>query len=216
MVKRVVVIGLGIFGFHIAKELYENGMEVIAIDKSKELIQKIKDFSSKAVVADAREKEVLESIGIQEEDIVIVSFGEDLSSSTLLTLHLKELNVKRIIVKAPNEDHKRILQKVGATEVIIPEREMAGKVAKSLISPNVIDYIPVSEDYNISEIAPPASFIGKSIAELNLRNRYHIEVIAIRDVLSDRITLVPQASSVIKDSDILVVIGKEPDIKKIK
>jgi trk system potassium uptake protein TrkA len=216
VVKRVVVIGLGIFGFHIAKELYENGMEVIAIDKSKELIQKIKDFSSKAVVADAREKEVLESIGIQEEDIVIVSFGEDLSSSTLLTLHLKELNVKRIIVKAPNEDHKRILQKVGATEVIIPEREMAGKVAKSLISPNVIDYIPVSEDYNISEIAPPASFIGKSIAQLNLRNRYHIEVIAIRDVLSDRITLVPQASSVIKDSDILVVIGKEPDIKKIK
>jgi len=216
VVKRVVVIGLGIFGFHIAKELYENGMEVIAIDKSKELIQKIKDFSSKAVVADAREKDVLESIGIQEEDIVIVSFGEDLSSSTLLTLHLKELNVKRIIVKAPNEDHKRILQKVGATEVIIPEREMAGKVAKSLISPNVIDYIPVSEDYNISEIAPPASFIGKSIAELNLRNRYHIEVIAIRDVLSDRITLVPQASFVIKDSDILVVIGKEPDIKKIK
>ena len=214
--KRVVVIGLGIFGFHIAKELYENGMQVIAIDKSKEVIQKIKDFSSKAVVADAREKEVLESIGIQEEDIVIVSFGEDLSSSTLLTLHLKELNVKRIIVKAPNEDHKRILQKVGATEVIIPEREMAGKVAKSLISPNVIDYIPVSEDYNISEIAPPASFIGKSIAQLNLRNRYHIEVIAIRDVLSDKITLVPQASSVIKDSDILVVIGKEPDIKKIK
>ena len=214
--KRVVVVGLGIFGFHIAKELYENGMEVIAIDKSKEVVQKIKDFSSKAVVADAREKDVLESIGIQEEDVVIVSFGEDLSSATLLTLHLKELNVKRIIVKAPNEDHKRILQKVGATEVIIPEREMAGKVAKSLISPNVLDYIPVSEDYNISEIAPPASFIGKSIAELNLRSRYHIEVIAVRDVLSDKITLIPQASSVIKDSDILVVIGKEPDIKKIK
>ena len=214
--KRVVVIGLGIFGFHVAKELYEKGIQVIAIDKSKEVIQKIKDFSSKAVVADAREKEVLEAIGIQEDDIVIVSFGEDLSASTLLTLHLKELNVKRIIVKAPNEDHKRILQKVGATEVIIPEREMAGKVAKGLISPNVIDYIPVSEDYNISEIAPPASFLGKSIAELNLRNRYHIEVIAIRDVLSDRITLIPPASSVIKDSDILVVIGKDPDIQKIK
>jgi trk system potassium uptake protein TrkA len=215
-VKRVVVIGLGIFGFHIAKELYEKGMEVIAIDKSKEVIQKIKDSCSKAVVADAREKEVLEAIGIQEDDTVIVSFGEDLSASTLLTLHLKELNVKRIIVKAPSEDHKRILQKVGATEVIIPEREMAAKVARSLISPNVIDYIPISEDYNISEIAPPASFIGKSIAELNLRKRYHIEVIAIRDVLSDRITLVPQASSVIKDSDILVVIGKDPDIQKIK
>jgi len=93
---------------------------------------------------------------------------------------------------------------------------MAAKVARSLISPNVIDYIPVSEDYNISEIAPPASFLGKSIAQLNLRNKYHIEVIAIRDVLSDRITLIPPASSVIKDSDILVVIGKDPDIQKIK
>jgi trk system potassium uptake protein TrkA len=214
--KRVVVIGLGIFGFNIAKDLYENGIEVIAVDKNKEVIQKIKGFSTKAILADGRDKDILESIGIQPDDVVIVSFGEDLAASTLITLHLKEMKVKTIIVKAPNEDHKHVLEKVGATEVIIPERAMADKVAKSLISPNVLDYIPLSEDYTICEIAPPPSFMGKTIGELHLRSRYHIEVIAIREMLPERLTMVPRADFTIKDSDILVVIGKEKDIQKIK
>ena len=117
--KRVVVVGLGIFGFNIAKDLFENGFEVIAIDKNKEVINRIRDFSTKAILADATDKELLEMIGIQPDDTVIVSFGEDLAASTLLTLHLKEMHVKNIIVKAPNEDHKRILLKVGASEAII-------------------------------------------------------------------------------------------------
>ncbi len=214
--KRVIVIGLGIFGFNIAKDLYENGIEVIAVDKDKDVVQKIKDFSTKAVLADGTDKEVIESIGIQEDDIVIISFGENLAASTLITLHLREMKVRNIIVKAPNEDHKRVLEKVGATEVIIPEREMADKVAKSIISPNILDYIPLSEDYTISEIVPPASFMGKTIGELHLRTRHHIEVIAVRETLPERLTMVPRAEFVIKDSDVLVVIGKEKDIQKIK
>ncbi len=214
--KRVVVIGLGIFGFNIAKDLYENGMEVIAIDKDKEVIQKIKDFSTKAILSDGTDKEMMESIGIQEDDVVILSFGEDLAAATLITLHLKQMKVKRIIVKAPNEDHKRVLEKVGATEVIIPEKEMADKVARSLISPNVLDYIPLSEDYTICELVPPSSFMGRTIGELHLRSRYHIEVIALREVLPERIIMVPRADFVIKDSDILVVIGRDKDIQKIK
>jgi trk system potassium uptake protein TrkA len=214
--RRVVVIGLGIFGFNIAKDLYENGLEVIAIDKNKEVIQKIRDFSTKAVIADGTDKEVMESIGIQEDDVVIISFGEDLAASTLITLHLKEMKVKHIIVKAPNEDHKHVLEKVGATEVIIPEKAMADKVAKSLISPNVLDYIPLSEDYMVYEMVPPASFMGKTMGELHLRSKYHIEVIAIREMLPDRLTMVPRADFVVKDSDVLVVIGKEQDIQKIK
>src|SRR4030066_1722452 len=214
--KRVVVIGLGIFGFNIAKDLYENGIEVIAIDKNKDIIQKIRDFPTKAILADGTDKEVIESIGIQPDDVVIISFGEDLAASTLITLHLKEMKVKNIIVKAPNEDHKHVLEKVGATEVIIPERQMADKIAKSLISPNVLDYIPLSEDYTICEMASPPSFMGKTIGELHLRSKHHIEVIAIREMLPERLTMVPRADFVIKDSDILVVIGKEEDIKKIK
>jgi trk system potassium uptake protein TrkA len=213
--RRVVVVGLGIFGFNIVKDLYENGLEVIAIDKNKDIIQKIKDFSTKAILADGTDKDVMESIGIHEDDVVIISFGEDLAASTLITLHLKEMKVKHIIVKAPNEDHKHVLEKVGATEVIIPEKEMADKVAKNLISPNVLDYIPLSGEYTITEMAPPASFFGKTIGELHLRSRYNIDVIAVKEVLSDRVKMVPPANFVIKDSDILVVIGKEKDVSKM-
>lgn len=214
--KRAVVIGLGIFGYHIARTLFESGFEVVAVDKNKEAIQKIRDYSSKAVLADGTDKEIMEEIGINEDDIAIISFGEDLAASTLITLHLRQQKIKTIIVKAPNVEHKLILEKVGATDVIIPEMDVAKKVAKSLVSPNVMDYIPLSEDYIISEMAPPNSFLGKTIRELGLRAKYHIEVIAVRDVISDNVQMVPQADFVIKDGEVLVVIGKEEDIRKIK
>ena len=214
--RRVVVIGLGIFGSQLARQLYENGLEVVAVDKNRDVVQRIKDHSTKAVLADATDKEVLESIGIDAKDTVVISFGEDLSASTLLTLYLKEMKVREIIVKVPNEDYKRILLKVGASEAIIPEREMANKVARSIISPNVLEYLPISEDYTIVELAPPTTFIGKSLADLDLRKKYNLQVIAIRDVLTNKMQLVPRASAIIKDSDVLVIIGKEDDIRKIK
>ena len=214
--KRVVVIGLGIFGSQLARQLYDKGIEVVAIDKNKDVVQRIKDHSTKAVLADATDKEVLESIGIDAADTVVISFGEDLSASTLLTLYLKEMKVKEVIVKVPNEDYKRILLKVGASEAIIPEREIANKVARSIISPNVLEYLPISEDFTIVELAPPSSFIGKSLAELDLRKRYQLQVIAIRDVLLEKLQMVPRASSIIKDSDVLVIIGREEDIQRVK
>jgi trk system potassium uptake protein TrkA len=213
--QRVVVIGLGIFGFNLAKDLFEAGLEVIAIDKNKDMVQKIRDYATKAIVADATDREMMEGIGLEEKDVVVISFGEDLAASTILTLHLKEMNIKNITVKAPNEDHKRILEKVGATEVVIPEREMAAKVARSLISPNVMDYIPLTQEYTVCEIAPPKSFIGRSIAEIQLRKKFNIGLLASRDVLTDQITMIPGGEFVVKDSDILVVIGKERDIRKI-
>jgi trk system potassium uptake protein len=216
MQKRVVVIGLGIFGFNIVRDLYAGGFEVIAVDKNKEAVQRVRDCSTKAIQADGTDKEIMEAIGIQEDDVVIISFGEDLAAATLITLHLKQMKVKTIIVKAPNEEHKLILEKIGATEVMIPEKEIAHKLAKSLISPNVLDYLPLSDDYMISEMAPPNSFLGKSIAQLQLRSRYHIEVIAIRDIVSDKINMVPGADFVIKDGDVLVMLGKEKDIQQIK
>jgi trk system potassium uptake protein TrkA len=216
MQQRVVVIGLGIFGFNIVRELYENGFEVIAIDKNKEAVQRVRDCSTKAILADGMDKEIMEAVGIQEDDITIVSFGEDLAAATLITLHLRQMKVKTIIVKAPNEEHKLILEKVGATDVIIPEKEIAHKVAKSLISPNVIDFLPLSDDYMIVEMAPPNSFLGKTLAELQLRSRYHIDVIAIKDIVSDKFQMVPSANFVIKDGEILVLVGKDKDIQQIR
>lgn len=214
--KRAVVIGLGIFGYHLARTLFENGFEVVAIDKDKDVIQKIRDYSTKAILADGTDQEIMDEIGIGEDDIAIISFGEDLAAATLITLHLRQMKVKNIIVKAPNEDHKMILEKVGATDVVIPEMDMAKKLAKSLISPNVMDYIPLSDDYMIFELAPPNSFLGKTLAELHLRNRFNLEVIAVRDVIADHIHMVPPADFVIKDGEALVVIGKEKDIGRLK
>jgi trk system potassium uptake protein TrkA len=213
--KRGVVIGIGIFGFNLVKELFENGMEVIAIDKNKDMVQEIADFSTKAIVSDGLEKNVLESLGLRENDVVVVSFGEDLAASTLITLHLKQMKIRNIIVKAPNVEYKQVLESVGATEVIIPEKEMASKVARSLISPNILDYIPLAEDYIIGEIAPPDAFQGKTLAEVHLRSKHNINVIAIRDTLTDTVTMVPP-NYVIKDSEILIVIGKSRDIDRIQ
>jgi trk system potassium uptake protein TrkA len=144
--------------------------------------------------------------GPQENDVVVVSFGEDLAASTLITLHLKQMKIRDIIVKAPNVEYKQVLESVGATEVIIPEKEMASKVARSLISPNILDYIPLAADYIIGEIAPPASFQGKTLADVHLRSKHNINVIAIRDTLTDTVRMVPP-NYVIKDSEILIVIA---------
>jgi trk system potassium uptake protein TrkA len=213
--KRIFVIGLGIFGYNIVKELYANGFEVIAIDKDKNAVQNIRDHATKAILADGTDREIVDQVGIQQEDTVIVSFGEDLAASTLITLNLAQHRIKTIIVKAPNEEHKTILEKVGATQVIIPEMEIALKVARGIISPNVLDFLPLSEDYTIFELAPPESFLGKSIGELQLRTRFHIEVIAVRELISDQFIIVPPADFVIKDGEVLLVVGKEADIQRI-
>ena len=198
------------------RELADKGFEVIAIDKSKEAVQRVRDLASKAIVADGTDKEIMAQIGIQEDDTVIISFGEDLAAATLITLHLKQLKVKTIVVKAPNEEHKMILEKVGATDVIIPEKEIANKVARSLISPNVFDYLPLSDDYMIFEMAPPESFLGKTMAELQLRSLYNVMVIAVKDLLTDRVFTLPPANFVIKDGQVLVLVGREADIEKLR
>lgn len=215
MTKRVFVIGLGIFGSNIARELFASGLEVTAIDKNKHAVQAIRDHATKAIVADATDKEIVDRVGIQEEDTVIVSFGEDLAASTLITLNLKQHKIRNIIVKAPNEEYMTILEKVGATQVIIPEKEIAHKVARGIVSPNVLDYLPLSEDFTIFELAPPESFLGKTIGELQLRTRFHIEVIAVKEVISDRFVMVPGADFAVRDGHVLLVVGREADIQRI-
>ncbi len=214
--NRCVVIGLGTFGSNIVRELCGKGFDVIAVDKNKEAVQRVRDLASKAIVADGTDHEIMDQIGIQEDDTVILSFGEDLAAATLITLHLRQRKVKSVIVKAPNEEHKMILEKVGASEVIIPEKEVAHKVARSLISPNVLDYLPLSDEYMIFEMAPPQGFLGKTIAELQLRSEYNVMVIAVKDVLSDRVTTLPDAQFVVRDGQVLILVGKEGDIDRIR
>jgi trk system potassium uptake protein TrkA len=211
--KRFCVIGLGNFGFHVARALYEDGHEVIAIDMDREKVQRVQDYVSYAILGDAASKDFLKGQGIGEMDAVVLSTGERSHLSTLITLYLKELKVPRILVKALDEDHGTILGKVGATDIIYPEKDMAVKTARSLSSPNILEFIPMAEDYSIIESAPPAHFVGKSLVDLDLRKKFNVNIIGIKDVLTDEFMVVPPATHVVKDSDLLILIGKSKDVE---
>jgi len=214
--KRFAVIGLGTFGFHVARTLFQEGHDVLGIDKDKEKVQKAKDYVSQALMIDATNKESLKTLDLGKMDAVIVSTGELISYSILITLYLKELGVENILVKAVNEDHGNILEKIGASDTIFPERDTAIKLAKNLSTPNILDYLPLAEDYAIAEWAPTKEVIGKSLVQSQLRTNYNIQVMAIREVLPGRTVLAPGPDFVIKDSDILIIMGRQKDIEQLK
>ena len=216
MAKRFAVLGLGSFGFSVAQTLFEEGNDVIALDVDNDLAQKIRPFCSQAIIGDATQKDMLATLGLDEMDAVVVSLGGNASSSTLVTLFVKELGAKRIVVKASNGDHGKILRKVGATQVIFPEMDMAIKVARNLSTPDVLDYFPMTGEYVIAEIAPVEDFVGKTLAELKLRSQYNVNVIGIKEFIPENFIVVPPADFIIKDSDVLLVIGTRDDIKRIK
>lgn len=212
--KKFCVIGVGNFGFHVARSLYEDGQEVLAIDLNREKVQRVKDYSSIAIHGDAASKEFLATHGMEDMEAVVVATGERTHLSTLITLFLKELEVKNILSKAVDEDHGKILKKVGATMVIYPEKDMAIKTARALCYPNILDFIPLAEEYSITEVAAPKNFIGKDLITLDLRRKYQVTVIALKDVLSDQLVTMPSPDYIIKDSNILIMLGRSEDIEK--
>lgn len=214
--KRFAVIGLGNFGFHAAKALFEDGNEVIAIDNDRQRVQTVDPHSSEAIVLDATDKEALKALGLEHADGVVVSTGTKISTSILISLHLHEIGVKKILAKALDEDHAKILKRVGATQIIHPERDMALRISRGLSRPNVLDFIPLSDEFDLIQVGPPSEFIGKSLKELNLRAKYNVHIIAIKELIPENFLLVPPADFVIKDSDILVMLGKNKDIDRIR
>jgi trk system potassium uptake protein TrkA len=213
--KRFLVIGLGKFGFHVAKTLFEEGHEVIALDRDQERIQRMDEFCTEAIVMDATDKEKLAALAPEEVDAVVVSTGSNTGKSILITLYLNELGAKNILTKAVNEDHGKILSRVGARELIEPEKSMAIRVAQGLSTPNMIDFLPLEKGYSLLQIAPPRPFIGKTLAQLDLRARYHIYIIAVKEMVPDNFVMLPPADFRIKDSDVLIMVGRQEDIKKV-
>jgi trk system potassium uptake protein TrkA len=214
--KRFAVIGAGSFGYYVAKDLYANKNEVVAIDRSKEKAQAIEPHCTSAIVADPTDFEALKGLGLDEMDAVIVSTGANIKPSILICFHLNRLGIKRIIAKAEDDDHGEILKQLGASEIIRPGMDMAHRLALRLTSPNILEFLPLEEDYTIVQIDPPRPFIGKSLRDLELRRRYQVNVIAIKELVPERFRMVPDADFVVKDSDILVILGKESDLAKIR
>ena len=200
-----VVIGLGLFGSSVARQLCALGAEVLAIDVHPELVQQISSDVTNAVVADARDADVLRALGAHECECAVVAIGDDLAGSVLATMNLKELGIKHIVCKAHDEVHRKVLQKLGADKVVIPEKEVADKLSRSLTSHNVLDFIELSSDYGIVEIPAPKSWVGKNLKELDVRAKLGVNIIAIQR--HGKISVSPRAEFLIEKNDILVVLG---------
>jgi len=213
--SRFVVIGLGRFGTTLVRKLYQEGHEVIGIDVDPELVQAIRDDATQAVTLDVRDKDRLRALGLKDVDVAIVSVGENLEASTLVAFYLKEMEVE-VVARAVSNDHGRILEAIGVDEVIYPERDMALRLADRLTHPNLLDYVALGPEYSVMEVAVPASFIGKTLLDLRIRNKYRVQVVAIRDALTDTLNLMPTGDDVLKDSDVLVVLGARDDLDKFR
>lgn len=216
MKKQFAIIGLGNFGFYLATELYKKGHEVLGIDINPKLVQEIRDWVSRAVIADATDPQALKELELKKMDAVVVCIGSILNNSILATLNVKDLGVSRVVAKAVSEAHGRILRKIGADEIYFPEKDLALSAAQRLDNPNVLDYLPFMEGHSIVQLAPPSSFTGKSLIELDLINRLGVQVIAIKELVPENVVLIPTGHFVVKESDVLILLGPDDALVKLQ
>lgn len=214
MKKQFMVIGLGRFGSSLTRTLIENGHEVLALDKNEQLVQEMSSVATHTLQADCTDEAVLRELGASNFTHGIVAIGDDIQSSILTTLLLKELKVPKVTAKARNEMHGKVLNKIGADHVIYPERDMGIRLGNQLSSDNLIDYIELSPDYNLAEILAPPAMNGLSLKQLDIRARYGCTIMAIKTGQS--INISPRAEDAIRTGDILLIIGSNDDIRKLE
>ncbi|MFC5447562.1 potassium channel family protein [Paenibacillus aestuarii] len=214
MGKQYAVIGLGRFGSSIAKELVNLGNEVLGIDIDEEAVDELSDDLTHAVVADATDEEVLKSLGLRNFDCAIVAIGDDIQSSIMVALVLKDMGVKTVVAKALSELHGKVLDKIGVDRVVYPERDMGVRVAHQLVSPNLLDYIEISKEYTIAELSVPQALSGKSLKELDPRAKYGCSIVAIHK--QDGVIIAPASTDVIHEKDVMVIIGTNAQIEEFE
>ncbi len=210
MAKQFIVVGLGRFGISVAETLSELGHDVLAIDKDEQIIQDIADKVTHAVQLDATDEYALRTLGVRNFDVAVVTIGSNIQSSIMVTLLLKEAGVNYIICKGQSELHKKVLLKIGADRVILPEKDMGIRVAHNLVSSNLVDLIELSEDYQIIEMKAPVSWVGKTLKQLDIRANYGITILAVRE--KDDINISPTADVVIPPDSVIVAVGSNDDL----
>jgi trk system potassium uptake protein TrkA len=214
MKKQFAVIGLGRFGSSVAKTLVKLDHEILAIDQRGHIVQEMSSIVTHAVQADSTDEEAMKAIGIRNFDVVIVAIGEDIQASILTTLILKELGVPQIIVKASNDLHGKVLQKIGADKVIFPERDMGERTARNLISSNLVDHFEFSQDYSIAEIKVPSEMVGKNLKQLDIRAKYSCNIIAIKK--GELLVIPPSADEKLLAEDKFLIIGRNHDLNRFE
>ncbi|MDX8359918.1 TrkA family potassium uptake protein [Cytobacillus sp. IB215316] len=214
MKKEFAVIGLGRFGGSICKSLSEQGMEVLAFDIDEDKVNEYANIASHAVIGDSTDESILKNLGIRNFDHVIIAIGDNIQASILTTLILKELGVENITVKAQNDYHEKVLSKIGADQIVHPERDMGRRIAHNIISNNVLDYLELSDEHSIVEIVASENIDGNSLIDLDIRAQYGINIVAIKR--GKEIIVSPQATENIHEGDILIVIGADTDINRFE
>lgn len=213
--KQVCVIGLGHFGTHLARTLVRMGCEVLAIDEDEERVQAIRDDVHRALIGDARDYRMLASVITPTVEDAVIALGQQtIEPSILCTLNLKRIGVKSIRSTVVSDDHAQILEAVGATEIIFPQRETAERVARRVASPGLLDMFSLAEDYRIMEVQAPERIHGKSLAELNLRATYELLVLAVRDEKEEHYRFLPTGDTVIQAGQNLMVLGRELELAR--
>ena len=210
--KSILVIGMGRFGIHIAQKLTELGNEVMIVDKDEDIINELSQSFSNSLIGDCTEESVLASIGVEDFDICFVTIGTQYSAAFEITSILKDLGAKHIVVKAGRDRHIKLLKKLGANEVLYPEKEMAEHHAVKYSSDNVLDFINLGDDFSLYEIDVPKAWISKSVSSLDVRKKYKMNIVAIKSF--GNVIFLVNADYVFRESDNIVVIGKNEDLQK--
>lgn len=214
--KTFLVIGLGRFGTAVATELCLLGNEVLGMDVHEELVQAAAPYVTHAVTADARDPEVLRALAVRNFDCAVVAVGSDIGNSALITLNLKELGVNKVVCKAASHTHRKVLEKIGADRVVFPEHEMGNKLAHALSSSNVLNFIELSDEASIVEVSVPADWVGKTIREIDVRNTYGVNVIALRRGEKQKFVIAPGGDATLAADDAIVVLGLDKNINAIQ
>jgi len=212
--KQFAVIGCGRFGSAVAKTLYKNGYDVLAIDEDPDIVQHISEFVTHSASIDVKDETALRAVGMRNIDVAIVAIGSEIKASIMATLVVKELGVKYVVAKAQDELHAKVLYKIGADRVIFPERDMGVRLAYNLTSTNILDYIELAADYSIMEIVAPEKWLDRSLMEINIRAKYGVSVMAIKH--GEDINVAPSANTVIHRGDVLVVVGSNDDLQRVQ
>ncbi len=213
MKKQFLVIGLGRFGETIARELAEEGAEVMAVDMNEELVNHAASYATQAAMLDATDEQALDSLGVKHFDVVCICVGK-VEPSILITLLCKERGVQTVISKASSDLHASVLEKVGADRTIFPERDGGVRLARTLLSSNILELIELSPEYSIAEFDVHSSWEDKSILEMDFRNKFGVNVVAIRS--GPYVNINPTAKDILKEGDIIVAIGSEDQLEKLE
>lgn len=213
--KRFVIVGLGNFGASAAEMLTEMGHDVAALDVREEAVDRISGLVAKAAVGSGMEQAVLERIGAGSADAAIISTGDDVTASVLTILALRDCGVREIYAKVVSRDHARVMEKLGARETIFPERESAQRLARRISSPELVNFVDLSPEFSLQEMAVPDRWVGKSLRELELPRRYRVAVIAVHDYLRSTYTAIPDPDAPLTDSDTLLVAGENAYLSRL-